>query len=77
MDASLYGMTPMMTAVNHDRDLREYARWEYVRADTAWLVSTAVRPRGPGLGKRVRLRVRAWFDLVRRPAPSSAVGTED
>ncbi len=77
MDPSLYGTTPMMTAMGRDPDLRAYARWEYGRADTAWLVRTAARPRGPGLGPRLRRRLRAWFDLVRRPVPTPGVGIED
>jgi hypothetical protein len=53
-----------IVSLGANADLRQYARWEYGRADAEWFLSTVRRPR-----RRTRrpwaLRVRYWLNSFR------------
>ncbi len=77
MDASLYGPTPMMTAMGRDPDLRAYARWEYGSVDRARATLSSGRAPGPSLGSRARRWLGGRIALLRGTAASPSAVAEE
>ena len=70
-----YGANIVSSGLN--ADLRQYARWEYNRADADWILSTARRPRvAPPSRRPWALRVRYWLNSFRGFAAYDVRGTD-